>query len=315
MDGHPVPDEILLSQLKGLTHPRTRSGAVGTLLLLAPRVEPAQGPLFAPHISELVTLLAEGSGPDAPDDPSVQANAAAVLAAAAALTDELHAAVDAAAADTLAGHLRACGEASSSGGGKEGGGGGGGGSEGGAALPVNVLAAVAQLSRVEGEQPGRMLEAARSSEGLAALLALCGPAAHPAVAEGALDALCAVCCHDASRAPARAAGAVPAAARVVATSTEPGALVRALMLLGMLAASSAEARAQLVAAEEGRGAVRLFGLARQNEDADCKAISRDLLAMLTGDPNTRAGVEEAVRRAAEAAVAATAGGVPSGAAA
>lgn len=68
----PVSDEVLVSQLKGLTHPRTRGGAVGTLLLLAPRAAPEQFPLFAPHIGQLTTLLAEGSGPDAPEDPSVQ---------------------------------------------------------------------------------------------------------------------------------------------------------------------------------------------------------------------------------------------------
>jgi hypothetical protein len=94
--------------------------------------------------------------------------------------------------------------------------------------------------------------------------------ARPTLAESALDALCAIASHDAHRPALRAAGAVPAAAAAVAAGGEPDAMVRALMLLGMLTSSSPEARGQLVEAAEGRGVVRLFGLARQTEDEDCK---------------------------------------------
>jgi len=150
MDIRPVTTPQLESQLKGLKHARTRSGAVATLLLLLPRIDDHQTQLLGPYVSTLAELLCcDGAGPDGEDDPSMQvsvgawvaglcgvnlvpaasasmqnaalkrggkcigcwcrpphvslhpslqqANAAAVLGAVASMTDELHAAVDAAA--------------------------------------------------------------------------------------------------------------------------------------------------------------------------------------------------------------------------
>ena len=93
----PVTREVLESQLRGLGHARTRAGAVGTLLLLLGRgVDDELLPLLAPHVPALAGLLADGGGA-AETDPTVQANAAAVLGAAASLSDDLNKAVDAAA--------------------------------------------------------------------------------------------------------------------------------------------------------------------------------------------------------------------------
>jgi hypothetical protein len=142
--------------------------------------------------------------------------------------------------------------------------------------------------------------------GFAALVSCANPAAPLAVTECALDALCAAASHHAARPALRAAGAVPAAAAVVATSSQVDSLVRALMVLGMLVTSDPPSQAQLVEAEGGRAVVRLLSLARQDQDADCQVISKDLLGLLTRDPGLRAAVEAAVRRAAEAVMAAAA---------
>lgn len=109
-----------------------------------------------------------------------------------------------------------------------------------------------------------------SRTGLAALLACATPTAPPAVCEGALDALCAAATHTGRRAALVAAGGVEAAAAVVSESSDSEVLVRSLMLLGMLAGGSAEGQGRLVEAGGGRAAVRLLGLARQDQDQDCK---------------------------------------------
>jgi hypothetical protein len=54
--------------------------------------------------------------------------------------------------------------------------------------------------------------------------------------------------------------------------------------------------------------VRLLSLARQDADADIKVISRDLLGLLTRDPELKDRVEASVRRAAAEMVAARGGG-------
>ncbi|GBF92831.1 hypothetical protein Rsub_05450 [Raphidocelis subcapitata] len=325
MELAPVTTEVLGTLIRGLAHPKTRGGSVATLLLVLPRIADgaAEAALLGGAVPVLAALLEDGA---APEDPTIQANAAAVLGAVASFSDALHATVDAEAAEPLARLMRACGAAASAasgsgdaGGAADGGAGLAGGEEGsgaggGDALSINVLSAVAQLAR----EPGRMHDAALSQEGLAALLACAGPQRPPAVAEAALDALCATAsaADAAGRAALRAAGAVPAAAAVVAASGEAEALVRALMLLGMLAGSSAEARAELVGAAEGRAVVRLMGLAaQQSADADCRAVARDLLGLLTREPELRAGVEAAVRRAAAGVAAAAAAGARGGSAA
>jgi hypothetical protein len=185
------------------------------------------------------------------------------------------------------------------------------------------------------------------------------------VAEAALDALCAVASHPQARPALLAGGAVPAAAAAVVAGKGPEVIVRALMLLGMLAGSSPEGliqvrgrqacllglqgtkgerragaaaagrgrggrptlrpppcpparlrpRPQLADACDGHAAVRLLSLARQDADADIKVISRDLLGLLTRDPELKDRVEAAVRRAAAEMVAAAAAGRDGGAAA
>ena len=186
----------------------------------------------------------------------------------------------------------------------------GAGAGGGDALSVNVLAAAAQLAREEGS---RMLEDVLADASLAALLALAAPAGPPAVCEGALDVLCATATHARARPALLRAGAVSTAASVVARSRDAEALVRALMLCGMLlgggggggggaggevSADVAAGRRELVEAEGGKAVVRLLGLARQQQDGDVKVIARDLLALLTRDEALRGAVEAAIRRAA-----------------
>lgn len=98
MELAPVTKEMLQSQLKGLAHARTRAGAVGTLLLLLSRgVDDALLPLMEPYIPQIAELLdANNAGGDG-GDASAQPNAAAVLGAAASMSDALNRAVDAAA--------------------------------------------------------------------------------------------------------------------------------------------------------------------------------------------------------------------------
>jgi hypothetical protein len=69
-----VTPAILESQLKGLSHLRTREGALATLLLLLPRLDDAHAPLLEPHVATLAGLLegggggGEGENGDAPGD-------------------------------------------------------------------------------------------------------------------------------------------------------------------------------------------------------------------------------------------------------
>ena len=133
-------------------------------------------------------------------------------------------------------------------------------------------AAARPRARGRGAQRAPPARAARA--GLASLLALAAPSAPPAVCEAALDALCAAATHAPARPALAAAGAVPAAAAVVAGSKDAEVLVRALMLVGMLAGAGAGARSQLIEAEGGRAAVRLLGLARQSQDDDCRVGRR-----------------------------------------
>lgn len=96
----PVTRHMLESQLKGLAHGRTRGGAVGTLLLLLSRgLDEPLLPLLADYIPQLAAILADPDqgAPGGEPDGSVQPNAAAVLGAAASLSDELNKAVDGAA--------------------------------------------------------------------------------------------------------------------------------------------------------------------------------------------------------------------------
>jgi hypothetical protein len=73
MDGMtPVTDALLETQLKGLSHPRTRAGAVATLLLMLRRTEPSSAPVLLPHVGRLTQLLDEGVGADAPPDDTVR---------------------------------------------------------------------------------------------------------------------------------------------------------------------------------------------------------------------------------------------------
>jgi hypothetical protein len=59
-----VTPEVLQSQLKGLSHERTRAGAVATLLLLLPRLDDAHAPLLLPYVPTLARLLEDGEGQD-----------------------------------------------------------------------------------------------------------------------------------------------------------------------------------------------------------------------------------------------------------
>lgn len=69
--------------------------------------------------------------------------------------------------------------------------------------------------------------------------------------------------------------------------------VRCLLLLGMLLPESEEARAALAA--DGAAMTALLALLRQTEDADCRAIARDVLALLLRDAALRPAVEAAMR--------------------
>ena len=72
MELGPVTDGVLESQLKGLSHPRTRAGAAATLVLLMSRISDAQAQLLLPHVPELAELLATGGGPDEPERDSIK---------------------------------------------------------------------------------------------------------------------------------------------------------------------------------------------------------------------------------------------------
>lgn len=80
--------------------------------------------------------------------------------------------------------------------------------------------------------------------------------------------------------------------------------VRCLMVLGMLLSSSADAQQQL--ADDAAALQQLMELVKQNEDADCKVIARDVLGLLMREEGLRRKVEAAIRQQAEAAAAAAA---------
>jgi hypothetical protein len=92
----PVTADALSTQLNGLAHERTRTSCAATLALLLAtgRVEEetAAECVQPSHIAALTDLVSNSS-----TDGEAAAAAAAVLAGLASLTDDLHAAVDAAA--------------------------------------------------------------------------------------------------------------------------------------------------------------------------------------------------------------------------
>jgi hypothetical protein len=88
--------------------------------------------------------------------------------------------------------------------------------------------------------------------------------------------------------------------------------VRCLMVLGMLLSSSPVAQQQV--ADDAAALQQLMELLKQNEDADCKVIARDVLGVLMRDEGLRGKVEAAIRQQAEAAAAAAAQQEPSSAA-
>ena len=89
------------------------------------------------------------------------------------------------------------------------------------------------------------------------------------------------------------AGAVAAAAKLLQAS-ELEVVVRSLVCLGMLLPGSPVAQQQLLQAE---GAVAvLLQLMRQSEDMDCRIIARDLVGILTQEPEMKAQVEAVVRQ-------------------
>jgi hypothetical protein len=78
--------------------------------------------------------------------------------------------------------------------------------------------------------------------------------------------------------------------------------VRCLMVLGMLLPTSPDAQQQL--ADNAAALQQLMELLKQNEDADCKVIARDVLGLLLKAEGLRGKVEAAIRQQAEAAAAA-----------
>jgi hypothetical protein len=73
------------------------------------------------------------------------------------------------------------------------------------------------------------------------------------------------------------------------------------MVLGMLLSSSPDAQQQL--ADDAAALQQLMELLKQNEDADCKVIARDVLGVLMRDEGLRGKVEAAIRQQAEAGAA------------
>jgi hypothetical protein len=69
--------------------------------------------------------------------------------------------------------------------------------------------------------------------------------------------------------------------------------VRCLLVLAMLLTHDATARQQL--ASDSGALQQLLALLKQQQDADCKVIARDLLALLTRDEELKPSVEAAMR--------------------
>lgn len=73
--------------------------------------------------------------------------------------------------------------------------------------------------------------------------------------------------------------------------------VRALMALGMLLAGSPEAQEDLAQSAGAVGA--LLALVRQQDDADCRSVARDLLGLLEGNPTAKEHMVTALRTLAQ----------------
>lgn len=73
--------------------------------------------------------------------------------------------------------------------------------------------------------------------------------------------------------------------------------MRCLMVLGMLLPNNTAAQQQLTDSAE--ALQHLLALLKQNDDADCKIIARDVLGVLLRDEGLKGRVEAAIRQQAQ----------------
>ncbi|KAF6262957.1 armadillo-type protein [Scenedesmus sp. NREL 46B-D3] len=214
-------------------------------------------------------------------DQLVQANACAAITAAAALDDQLAASVAAHSTKQLASMLQQC----CSGGRTD--------------LQLNVVSALGQLARDQQLTAKAVME----PQVLPCLLMLADGSQPAKLQEAVADCLCALASKDWAKQQLCTAGAATAA-RGLLNMQQLEVSVRCLMVLGMLLSSSADAQQQL--ADDAAALQQLMELVKQNEDADCKVIARDVLGLLMREEGLRRKVEAAIRQQAEAAAAAAA---------
>ncbi|KAF8061952.1 hypothetical protein HT031_004212 [Scenedesmus sp. PABB004] len=263
----------LSAALEGEAQPAAAGRALAVLTLLLSRAGDGQLPAIHAALPAIHAALGV-------DDQLVQANACAALTAAAALDDGLAASVAADCTPKLVGLLRSC--------------------EGrGGELQLNVVSALGQLAR--DQQPA--VQAVMQPEALPCLLRMADASQPLKLQEAVADGLCALASHEAARDALCGAGAVPAAAALLAQRGDLGppqleVCARALLVLGMLLPGRPPAAAQLAAAP---GALRaLLALLRQGGDVDCRVLARDVLGQLLKDDALKPAVEAELRGGGEA---------------
>eukprot|EP00882_Tetradesmus_deserticola_P016685 GHRQ01017834.1.p2 GENE.GHRQ01017834.1~~GHRQ01017834.1.p2 ORF type:complete len:145 (+),score=68.12 GHRQ01017834.1:952-1386(+) len=138
---------------------------------------------------------------------------------------------------------------------------------------------------------------------LPCLLSLAGSSQPVKLQEAVADCLCALASNNWAKQQLCTAGGVTAASSMLDVRLLEVS-VRCLMVLGMLLPSSTDAQQRL--ADDVAALQRLMELLKQNEDADCKVIARDVLGLLMREGGLRKKVEAAIRQHAEAAIAAAA---------
>lgn len=161
---------------------------------------------------------------------------------------------------------------------------------------INFLTALTAVAG--GGEAG--VRAAVEAGAVQAIVASCSASAGEHLQQVAAEAVCQIGTEPSTREGLVAAGAVPALASLLPTPSFE-VRVRALMALGMLVPSSADAQEALAQAP---GALeQVMALMKQEEDADCHVIARDLFVLLGQNPATKDSVEAALRAVTAGAVA------------